>query len=127
MRISDWSSDVCSSDLTDRDEIDRLNGVGLPPAYKDAWFCPSPEGHIQAIGYDDRGRKQYRYHPEFRASQEAAKYEGCVDFGRALPLLRARVEEDMVGRKLDRHPVVDAIVWLREIGPACGRGGGCQY
>src|SRR3546814_7531154 len=70
MRISDWSSDVCSSDLlpgitrrrrgrywqyfdakgeriTDRDEIDRLNGVGLPPAYKDAWFCPSPEGHIQ--------------------------------------------------------------------------------
>src|SRR3546814_18511083 len=88
--------------ITDRDEIDRLNGVGLPPAYKDAWFCPSPEGHIQAIGYDDRGRKQYRYHPDFRASQETAKYEGCVAFGRALPLLRARVEGDMVGRKLDR-------------------------
>src|SRR3546814_289527 len=102
--------------ITDRDEIDRLNGVGLPPAYKDAWFCPSPEGHIQAIGYDDRGRKQYRYHPEFRASQEAAKYDGCVDFGRALPLLRARVEEDMVGRKLDRDTVVAAIVRLLDLG-----------
>ena len=52
--------------ITDRDEIDRLNAIGLPPAYRDAWFCPSPNGHIQAIGYDDKGRKQYRYHPDFR-------------------------------------------------------------
>ena len=51
--------------ITDRDEIDRLNAIGLPPAYRDAWFCPRPNGHIQAIGYDDKGRKQYRYHPEF--------------------------------------------------------------
>lgn len=102
--------------ITDRDEIDRLNGVGLPPAYKDAWFCPSPEGHIQAIGYDDRGRKQYRYHPDFRARQDAAKYDGCVDFGRALPLLRARVEEDMAGRKLDRETVVAAVVRLLDLG-----------
>lgn len=102
--------------ITDRGEIDRLNGIGLPPAYKDAWFCPSPEGHIQAIGWDDRGRKQYRYHPDFRAKQEAAKYDGCVDFGRALPLLRARVEEDMAGRKLDRETVVAAVVRLLDLG-----------
>ncbi|HEU4970017.1 MAG TPA: DNA topoisomerase IB, partial [Sphingomonas sp.] len=44
--------------ITDRDEIDRLNGVGLPPAYENAWFCPDPDGHIQAIGWDERGRKQ---------------------------------------------------------------------
>lgn len=102
--------------ITDRDEIDRLNGIGLPPAYRDAWFCPSPEGHIQAIGYDDRGRKQYRYHPDFRAKQEAAKYDGCVDFGRALPLLRARVEEDMASRQLDRDTVVAAIIRLLDLG-----------
>ncbi|PWG02179.1 DNA topoisomerase IB [Sphingosinicella humi] len=102
--------------ITDRDEIDRLNAVGLPPAYKNAWYCPSPEGHIQAIGYDDKGRKQYRYHEDFRAQQEAAKYDGCADFGRALPLLRARVEEDMAGRKLDRDTVVAAVVRLLDLG-----------
>ena len=78
--------------ITDRDEIDRLNAVGMPPAYSDCWFCPSPNGHIQATGYDDKGRKQYRYHTTFREKQEAAKYDLCADFGRALPLLRARVE-----------------------------------
>ena len=61
--------------ITSRDEIDRLNGIGLPPAYRDAWFSPSANGHIQATGYDDKGRKQYRYHPEFREKQEAAKFD----------------------------------------------------
>ena len=102
--------------IADRDEIDRLNGIGLPPGYRDAWYCPSPEGHIQAIGYDDKGRKQYRYHVDFRAQQEAAKYDGCASFGRALPLLRARVEEDMAGRKLDRETVVAAVVRLLDLG-----------
>ena len=59
--------------VTDRDEIDRLNAIGLPPAYRDAWFCPDPNGHIQAIGYDDRGRKQYRYHQ--RLSRQAGRRE----------------------------------------------------
>ena len=52
--------------ITDRDEIERLNGVGMPPAYEKCWFCPDPDGHIQAVGWDARGRKQYRYHPAFR-------------------------------------------------------------
>src|SRR3546814_3059911 len=81
MRISDWSSDLCSSDLRiirDRDEIDRLNAIALPPAYEDAWFCPAPNGHILATGYDARGRKQYRYHPDFRMAREADKYDRCA-------------------------------------------------
>ena len=101
--------------ITDRDEIDRLNRIGLPPAYRDAWFCPSPEGHIQAIGYDEKGRKQYRYHAEFRAQQEAAKYDRCAAFGRALPLLRARIEEDMAERRLTRDTVVAAVVRLLDL------------
>ena len=67
--------------ITDRDEIDRLNAIALPPAYRDAWFCPKPNGHIQAVGWDERGRKQYRYHLGFREAQEAAKYAVplCLD------------------------------------------------
>lgn len=102
--------------VTDRDEIDRLNGIGLPPAYRDAWFCPDRNGHIQAVGYDDKGRKQYRYHPEFREKQEAAKYELCREFGKALPKLRRRVEADLRKRRLTRDTVVAAVVRLLDTG-----------
>jgi len=102
--------------ITDRDEIDRLNAIALPPAYTDAWFCPFPNGHIQATGVDARGRKQYRYHPDFRAQQEADKYERCAAFGRVLPKLRARVDADLAGRKLARDTVVAAVVRLLDLG-----------
>ena len=102
--------------ITERDEIDRLNKIALPPAYVDAWYCPYPNGHIQATGVDARGRKQYRYHPDFRAQQEADKYERCADFGRALPKLRARVTKDLAGRKLARDTVVAAVVRLLDLG-----------
>lgn len=101
--------------ISDRDEIDRLNAIGLPPAYTGAWFCPDPNGHIQAIGYDDKGRKQYRYHIDFRAQQEAAKYDLCADFGRALPKLRKRIDEDLAKRKLSRETVVAAVVRLLDL------------
>jgi len=102
--------------ITDREEIDRLNAVGLPPAYRDAWYCPRPNGHIQAIGWDEKGRKQYRYHTEFREAQESAKYELCAPFGRALPRLRARVEQDLKRRGLDKETAVAAIVRLLDLG-----------
>jgi DNA topoisomerase-1 len=102
--------------ITDRDEIDRLNAIALPPAYTDAWFCPFTNGHILATGIDARGRKQYRYHPDFRAQQEADKYERCAQFGRALPKLRAKVEADLAGRKLARETVIAAVVRLLDRG-----------
>jgi len=102
--------------ITDREEIDRLNAVGMPPAYGDCWFCPSPQGHIQATGYDARGRKQYRYHPEYRAGRDADKYERCAAFGRGLPLLRARVETDLQGHALERDTVVAAVIRLLDLG-----------
>jgi DNA topoisomerase I len=91
------------SRIKDRDEIDRLNAVGMPPAYERCWFCPKPNGHIQATGYDARGRKQYRYHPDFRAKQEAAKYERLAAFGQTLPKLRKKVEEDLQGKPTARN------------------------
>jgi DNA topoisomerase-1 len=104
------------SRITDRDEIDRLNAIALPPAYRNAWLSPDPRGHILATGIDDRGRKQYRYHPDFRAQQDADKYERCADFGRALPKLRAQVEEDLARRSLSRETVVAAVVRLLDLG-----------
>ena len=98
--------------ITDREEIDRLNAVGLPPAYEQAWFCPHANGHIQAIGVDARGRRQYRYHADFRAAQEAGKFEGCLEFGKALPKIRRQVDKDLRRKELDKRRVVAAIVRL---------------
>ncbi|RYE02470.1 MAG: DNA topoisomerase IB [Sphingomonadales bacterium] len=102
--------------ITDRDEIDRLNAIGLPPAYTDAWFCPDPQGHIQAVGWDDKGRKQYRYHTGFREAQEAAKYDRCAAFGEHLPRLRRKVERDLKLRGLCRDKAVAAVVRLLDLG-----------
>jgi DNA topoisomerase-1 len=98
--------------ITKRDEIDRLNAIGLPPAYTDAWFCTDPDGHLQATGVDARGRKQYRYHADFRANQEKAKFEGLLEFGKALSKLRRRIEHDLRRRKLTRETVIAAVVRL---------------
>ena len=98
--------------VTDREEIDRLNSIGLPPAYENAWFCADPNGHLQATGTDARGRKQYRYHPQFREKRETAKYEGLLEFGKALPKLRRRIEQDLKRRNLSREAVLAAVVRL---------------
>jgi DNA topoisomerase-1 len=98
--------------VTDRDEINRLNAIGLPPAYTDAWFCADPDGHLQATGIDARGRKQYRYHAGYRARRENAKYEGLLEFGKALPRLRRHVERDLKRRELTREAVLAAVVRL---------------
>ena len=98
--------------VTDRGEIDRLNAVGLPPAYEKAWFCADANGHLQATGVDARGRKQYRYHPAFREKRDSAKYEGLLEFGKALPKLRRRVEQDLKRRSLTREAVIAAVVRL---------------
>ncbi|TMJ18075.1 MAG: DNA topoisomerase IB [Alphaproteobacteria bacterium] len=98
--------------ITDRDEIDRLNAVGLPPAYTDAWFCADANGHLQATGIDARGRKQYRYHADFRAKRDTAKFDGLLDFGKKLPKLRGRVERDLKRRELSREAVLAAVVRL---------------
>jgi DNA topoisomerase-1 len=98
--------------ITDREEIDRLNAIALPPAYTDAWFCPFPNGHIQATGRDAKGRKQYRYHEGFRGRQDKKKYLDTIEFGAALPKLRRRVEKDLAGKPTSREAVLAAVVRL---------------
>lgn len=101
--------------ISDREEIDRLNAIAMPPAYRDCWFCLSPYGHIQATGYDDRGRKQYRYHPDFRAAREAEKYAECAAFGHALPKLRTRIEANLSSRGLHKDKTLAAVVRLLDL------------
>ena len=98
--------------ITARNEIDRLNAIALPPAYRNAWFCADPEGHLLATGIDARGRKQYRYHPLFRKKRESVKYEGLREFGKALPRLRRRAEQELKRRRLTRETVLAAVVRL---------------
>lgn len=98
--------------ICDEAEIARLNGLGVPPAYRDVWFCPDAQGHIQAIGLDAKGRRQYRYHADFRAERDAEKFALCGPFGAALPKLRAQVERDLSGTALHRQRVLAAVVRL---------------
>ena len=98
--------------VTDRDTIDRLNSIALPPAYSKAWFCKDANGHLQATGIDARGRKQYRYHPLFREQQESAKFDGLIEFGRALPKIRRQVDKDLRKRPLSKEKVVAGVIRL---------------
>jgi DNA topoisomerase-1 len=102
--------------ITDPAERDRLNSVALPPAYVDAWFCPAPNGHILATGTDAKGRKQYRYHPDFRTARESEKFDGCVTFGNLLPLVRKRAESDLKARGLTRERAIASVVRLLDLG-----------
>lgn len=98
--------------LEDADEKKRLDSLAVPPAYRDVWYCADAGGHIQATGYDDKGRKQYRYHDEYRLLAEADKFAGMVEFGSALPAIRRAVKRDLRRRTLTRETVLAAVVRL---------------
>ena len=98
--------------VTDRETIDRLNAIGLPPAYTEAWFCKDSNGHLQATGIDAKGRKQYRYHADFRARADKKKFAGLLEFGQALTKIRTRVDKDLGERSLSRDKVLAAVVRL---------------
>jgi DNA topoisomerase-1 len=100
--------------IAERDEIDRLNKLAIPPAWTQVWICPSPRGHIQATGRDARGRKQYRYHEEWRQTRDATKFERILEFAANLPALRERVLADLRKHGLPREKVLATIVYLLE-------------
>ncbi|WP_107709894.1 MULTISPECIES: DNA topoisomerase IB [unclassified Paraburkholderia] len=104
--------DVEGKRIEDEAEIQRINSLAIPPAYEDVWICPDPRGHIQATGRDVRGRKQYRYHPRWRETRDADKYERMAEFGRALPRIRARVARDLELPGMPADKVFAAVVRL---------------
>ncbi|HZR83874.1 MAG TPA: DNA topoisomerase IB [Candidatus Binatia bacterium] len=92
----------------------RIRSLVIPPAWRDVWICPRADGHIQAVGRDARGRKQYRYHPGWRALRDANKYERLALFASRLPRIRRRVARDLARRGLSRERVLATIVRLLE-------------
>ena len=100
--------------IKDRMTIERINKLAVPPAYGQVWICPDPDGHLQATGRDAKGRKQYRYHERFREVRDGTKYEHMLDFAKALPGIRARINADMRRHGLTREKVLATVVHLLE-------------
>ncbi len=100
--------------LRDPGILNRIRSLAIPPAYRDVWICPNPNGHIQATGRDARGRKQYRYHPRWREVRDETKFGRMLDFSAALPRIRRRVERDLAGSGLPREKVLATVVRLLE-------------
>ena len=100
--------------IRDRKTLVRLRALAIPPAWTDVWICPDPRGHLQATGRDARGRKQYRYHSEWRAVRDAHKFDRILIFARVLPQIRARVDADLRRHGLPRERVVATVVRLLE-------------
>lgn len=96
--------------------LERLRALGIPPAWTDVWICPWPNGHLQATGRDAAGRLQYLYHPVWREQRDREKFERMLDFGRALPQLRAAVGADLVQRGLTRHRLLACATRLLDRG-----------
>ena len=101
--------------VTDERTLDRIRKLAIPPAWTDVWISPRPNGHIQATGRDQKGRKQYRYHERWRQVRDSHKYDRVIAFGRALPRLRKRVDADLARRGLPREKVLAAVVRVMEI------------
>ena len=101
--------------VTDEATLDRIARLAIPPAWTQVWISPDPKGHLQAVGRDQKGRKQYRYHDAWRQVRDSHKYDRVIAFGRALPRLRARIDADLGKRGLAREKVLAAVLRVMEI------------
>ena len=109
----------------DASTLERIRSLAIPPAWTDVWICADERGHLQTTGRDARGRKQYRYHPAWRETREADKFDQLADFAKALPAIRRRVRADLALEGLPRRKVLGAIVRLLE--STCIRIGNERY
>jgi len=100
--------------IREREHLRRFRSLVIPPAWSDVWICPMPEGHLQVTARDARGRKQYRYHPSFRAHRDHAKFDKMVELSDVLWQVRERVERDIARPGLERDKVMATLVWLLE-------------
>ncbi len=103
-----------SKPVNDQETLLRIRSLVIPPAWEQVWICPSPRGHIQAVGRDARGRKQYRYHAKFREVRDETKYARMLQFVQALPRIRKRIDHDLRKPGLAREKVLAAVVRLLE-------------
>ncbi|MFY1671836.1 DNA topoisomerase IB [Plantactinospora sp. WMMB334] len=102
--------------IRDPAELTRLRELVIPPAWKEVWICPHPGGHIQAVGTDAAGRRQYLYHPTWRTRRDQAKFDHVLEVATRLPVLRERVDADLAGRGLRRPRVLATVARLLDMG-----------
>jgi DNA topoisomerase I len=107
--------DPAGRTIRDPAQLNRIKSLVIPPAWTDVWICPDAKGHLQATGRDARGRKQHRYHPEWRQVRDETKYHRMLAFAKALPKIRQRVEKDMALPGMPREKVLAIIVHLLEV------------
>jgi DNA topoisomerase I len=98
------------------EDAERVKGLVIPPAWQDVWICPWPNGHLQAVGTDEAGRRQYLYHPQWRMQRDAAKHARVLDFGRVLSRARERVLVDLGTEGMSRDRACAAAVRLLDLG-----------
>jgi DNA topoisomerase-1 len=108
--------DARGREIRDAAVLERIERLAIPPAWKDVWIAAGPRAKLQATGYDKAGRKQYLYHPDFRAAQEEAKYDSLIRFGAGLPGLRAAMTEHLDKEELDRERVSAVALRLISLG-----------
>lgn len=101
--------------IGDRDLLAWIRSLAIPPAWQGVWISPFRDGHLLAVGRDAKGRKQYRYHPRWRAIRDSVKFDRMLAFGRALPTIRAAVAADMAQPGLGRRKVLATTVRLLEV------------
>lgn len=101
--------------IRDSAVLKRIRSLVIPPAWKDVWICVEANGHLQVVGFDARGRKQYRYHQNWRAVRDEAKYERVMSFARTLPRIRSRVESGLKLAGLPKEKVLATVVKLLEV------------
>lgn len=106
--------DLDGKTIKDKKDLQRIKSLAIPPAWKDVWICPTGNGHIQATGIDDKGRKQYIYHSGWIALSQENKFNQMVDFGLSLPKIRQRVSYYLQSKKLDKNKILATVVWLLE-------------
>jgi DNA topoisomerase-1 len=106
--------DAQGAKVTDAETLRRIKSLVIPPAWTDVWICASENGHIQAVGRDAKGRKQYRYHPRFREIRDTTKYEHLAEFAHALPAIRKTVKQHIARHGLPREKVLATVVHLLE-------------
>jgi DNA topoisomerase I len=106
--------DARGKPVKDAKTLARIRKLAIPPAWTRVWFAPAPDAHLQATGRDAKGRKQYRYHPDFIAVRDGTKYAHLVEFAAVLPQLRKRLRADLRGQGLTREKVMATVVTLLE-------------
>ena len=106
--------DTDGKSVQDKDTRARIKSLAIPPAWNEVWICPQANGHLQATGRDEKGRKQYRYHPRWREVRDEAKYGRIIAFGKALPAIRDHVDQQLRLHGLPREKVLSAVIRLLE-------------